>query len=97
MEASARVPLKGDPGGVSVPHKPRYRLCQHSICPGIDSHTSAVYYRINKGGVIAIKMSFDADDESLGRVDTLSVTPPHKAVAQLSLPSGSVLRTQKAS
>jgi hypothetical protein len=108
MEASARVPLKGDSGpGLfeddpmilvveprgdekrslplkqstlpdSVQHEPRYRLCQHSVCPAIDSHISAVYYRIyNKGGAIATKTSFDTDDEFLGRVDTLSVTPPH--------------------
>jgi hypothetical protein len=62
----------------SVRHEPRYRVCQHSVCPAIDSHVSAVYYRIyNKGGAIATRMSFDADDEFLGRVNTLSVTPPH--------------------
>jgi len=108
MEASARVPLKGDAGpGLSeddpmilvieprgdekrsppvkqsalpdsVPREPRYRLCPHSVCPTIDSHFSAVYYRIyDKGGSIATKMSFDTDDEFLGRVDTLSVPPPH--------------------
>ena len=108
MDASARVPLKGDSGpGLSednpmilvveptgdekrsmllkqsalpdsVPHEPRYRLCQRSVCPVKDSHISAVYYRIyNKGGAIATKMSFDTDDEFLARVDTLSVTPPH--------------------
>lgn len=37
-----------------------------------------LYYRIyDKGGAIASKMSFDPDDEFLGRIDTLSVTPPH--------------------
>ena len=108
MDASARVPLKGDTGpGLSeddpmilvveprgdekrspplkqsalpdsVPHEPRYRLCQHSVCPAIDSHTFAVYYQVyDKGGAIATKMSFDTDDEFLGRVDMLSVTPPH--------------------
>jgi hypothetical protein len=62
----------------SVPHEPRYRRCQHSVCPTLDSHTSAVYYQIyDKGGVIATKMSFDTEEEFLGRVDTLSVTPPH--------------------
>ncbi|KIJ89835.1 hypothetical protein K443DRAFT_687108 [Laccaria amethystina LaAM-08-1] len=91
MDASARVLLKGDSGpglseddpmilvveprgdekrtlslkqGVlpnSVPHEPRY-----------------LYYQIyDKGGVIATKMSFDTEEEFLGRVDTLSVTPPH--------------------
>ena len=108
MDASARVPLKGDTGPGSseddpmilvveprgdekrslplkqsvlpdsVPHEPRYRLCQHSACPAIDSHIFAVYYQVyDKGGAIATKMSFDTDDEFLGRVDTLSVTPPH--------------------
>ena len=108
MDASARVPLKGDTGPGSseddpmilvveprgdekrspplkqsalpnsVPHEPRYRLCQHSVCPAVDSHTSTVYYQVyNKGGAIATKMSFDTDDEFLGRIDTLSVTPPH--------------------
>ena len=108
MDASARIPLKGDSGpglseddpmilvveprgdekrsqplkqsalSDSVPHEPRYRLCQYSVCPAIHSHTPAVYYQIyDKGGAIASKMSFDTDDEFLGRVDTLSVTPPH--------------------
>jgi hypothetical protein len=74
------LPLKQSALPDSVPHEPRYRLCQHSVFPAIlvGSHTSAVYYRIyNKGGAIATKMSFDTDDEFLGRVDTLSVTPPH--------------------
>ena len=44
----------------------------------IDSHVSTVYYRIyNKVGAINSKTSFHPDDEFLGRIDTLSVTPPH--------------------
>ena len=51
---------------------------EHSVSPAKDSHTSAVYYQIyDKGGAIATKMSFDTDDEFLGRVDALSITPPH--------------------
>ena len=72
------LPLKQSALPDSVPPKPRYRLCQHSVCPATDSHTSAVYYQVyDKGGAIATKMSFVTDDEFLGRVDTLSVTPPH--------------------
>ena len=62
----------------SVPREPRYRLCQRFVCHDIDSHVSTVYYRIyNKGGAINSRMSFNPDDEFLGRIDTLSVTPPH--------------------
>lgn len=63
----------------SVPREPRYPLCQHFVHPDIDSHVSAVYYRIyNKGGAIDSNMSFKPDDEFLGgRIDTLSITPPH--------------------
>jgi hypothetical protein len=65
----------------SVPHEPRNRLCQYFVCPDIDSHISAVYYRIyDKGGAIVSKLSLNPDDECLGRVDTLFVTPPHTIV-----------------
>jgi len=37
-----------------------------------------VHYHIyDKDGAIASKMSFDPDDKSLGRIDTLSIAPPH--------------------
>ncbi|KIK01152.1 hypothetical protein K443DRAFT_678610, partial [Laccaria amethystina LaAM-08-1] len=91
MEASARVPLKGDSGPglfeddpmilVVEPRGDEKRslpLKQSTLPDSVQHEPRYLYYRIyNKGGAIAAKMSFDTDDEFLGRVDTLSVTPPH--------------------
>jgi hypothetical protein len=75
----------------------RYRLCQHSVCRAIDSHISAVYYRIyNKGGAMAAKMSFDTNDNFLGRVETLYVSPRHPVASlrsRIAVTEG-VLRTK---
>ena len=41
-------------------------------------HEFSVYYRVyNDDGEIASKTSFDENNPSLGRVNTLSVPPPH--------------------
>ena len=38
----------------------------------------SVYYRVyDENGEVTSKMSFDKDDTSLGRIETLSVPPPH--------------------
>jgi len=44
-----------------------------------DAHGNTVYYRIYKEmeGVISSKTHFDSDDNTLGRIDMLSVAPPH--------------------
>jgi len=47
--------------------------------PDADSHKPHyVHYHIyDKDGAITSKTSFDPDDKSLGRIDTLSIAPPH--------------------
>ncbi|KIJ90674.1 hypothetical protein K443DRAFT_525302 [Laccaria amethystina LaAM-08-1] len=91
MEASARVRFKGDSGpGLSQDdplifvveprgdEKRSLPLGQSALPDSVRHEPRYLYYRIyNKGGAIATRMSFDADDEFLGRVNTLSVTPPH--------------------
>lgn len=91
MDASARVPLKGDSGpGLSEDdpmilvveprgdEKRSLPLKQSALPDSVPHEPRYLYYQIyDKGGAIATKMSFDTDDEFLGRVDTLSVTPPH--------------------
>ncbi|EDR09192.1 uncharacterized protein LACBIDRAFT_296570 [Laccaria bicolor S238N-H82] len=50
---------------------------------GEQVQTHYVYYRIyDENGEVTSKMSFNTDDTSLGRIETLSVPPPH-AVASL--------------
>jgi len=42
----------------------------------------SVYYRIyDEGGEISSKTSFDDTDSSLGRVDTLCISPPYTALS----------------
>jgi hypothetical protein len=44
----------------------------------------SVYYRLyDEDGVLASKMSFDSEDSSMGRIETLSVPPP-QTVSSLS-------------
>ena len=44
----------------------------------IRPHEFSAYYRVyNDDGEIASKTSFDENNPSLGRVNTLSVPPPH--------------------
>ena len=41
-----------------------------------------VYYRLyDEGGEISSKTSFDDTDSSLGRLDTLCISPPHTALS----------------
>ncbi|KIJ97960.1 hypothetical protein K443DRAFT_629303 [Laccaria amethystina LaAM-08-1] len=94
-EESTRLSLKGnsgpglsqdDPMAVVVelrgdekrgpPPKPR------SLSDSVPHEPRNLYYRIyDKGGAIVSKLSLNPDDECLGRVDTLFVTPPHTIVS----------------
>ena len=66
-----------------VQAEPRYGMSQDVVInPGL--LISPVYYRLyDEDGVLASKMSFDSEDSSLGRIDTLSIPPP-QTVSSLS-------------
>lgn len=54
------------------------RLSIHLTNIGIIHRRPLVYYRVyDQGGEVASKTSFNKIDFSLGRVDTLSIPPPH--------------------
>ncbi|KIJ92517.1 hypothetical protein K443DRAFT_430581 [Laccaria amethystina LaAM-08-1] len=99
MEASARVPFKRDSGPGLSKDAPMFLRVERRGNENRTLKQSAryLYYRIyNKGGAMAAKMSFDTNDNFLGRVETLYVSPRHPVASlrsRIAVTEG-VLRTK---